>query len=68
MGLGQMLLSVLAMALLGGVMLMMNNTTLDSGSSVETTEYVIMANSLGISQMEQALGQGLRREHRVQRC
>ncbi len=56
MGLGQMLLSVLAMALLGSVLLMMNNTTLDSGSSVETTEYVIMASSLGVSQMEQALG------------
>jgi hypothetical protein len=56
MGLGQMLLSVLAMALLGGVLLMMNNTTLDAGSSVETTEYVIMASSLGVSQMEQALG------------
>ena len=56
MGLGQMLLSVLAMALLGSVLLMMNSTTLDSGSSVETTEYVIMASSLGVSQMEQALG------------
>jgi hypothetical protein len=56
MGLGQMMLSVLAMALLGGVLLMMNSTTLDSGSSVETTEYVIMANSIGISQMENALG------------
>ncbi|MBK7257032.1 MAG: hypothetical protein IPI01_04345 [Ignavibacteriae bacterium] len=56
MGLGQMMLSVLAMALLGSVLLMMNNTTLDSGSSVETTEYVIMASSLGVSQMEQALG------------
>jgi hypothetical protein len=56
MGLGQMLLSVLAMALLGGVLLMMNTSTLDSGSAVETTEYVIMGSSLGVSQMEQALG------------
>jgi hypothetical protein len=56
MGLGQMILSVLAMALLGSVLLMMNSTTLDSGSSVETTEYVIMANSIGISQLESALG------------
>ena len=56
MGLGQMMLSVLAMALLGGVILMMNSTTLDSGSSVETTEYTIMANSIGISQLESALG------------
>jgi hypothetical protein len=56
MGLGQMILSVLAMALLGTVLLMMNNTTLDSGSSVETTEYIIMASSIGVSQMESALG------------
>jgi hypothetical protein len=56
MGLGQMLLSVLAMMLLGGVLLMMNSSTLDSGSSVEATEYVIMASSLGVSQMESALG------------
>ena len=56
MGLGQMLLSVLAMALLGSVLLMMNTTTLDSGSSVETSEYEIMANSVGISQLESALG------------
>ena len=56
MGLGQMLLSVLAMALLGSVLLMMNTSTLDAGSSVEATEYVIMGSSLGVSQMEQALG------------
>jgi lipopolysaccharide export LptBFGC system permease protein LptF len=64
MGLGQMMLSVLAMALLGSVLLMMNNTTLDSGTSVEATEYVIMASSLGVSQMESALGKAFD-EHTV---
>jgi hypothetical protein len=56
MGLGQSLLGVLALALLGTVILMMNTNTLDSGSAVETTEYVIMATSLGISQAERAAG------------
>ncbi len=56
MGLGQSLLGVLALGLLGGVILMMNTNTLDSGSSVETTEYVIMGTSLGISQLERASG------------
>jgi hypothetical protein len=56
MGLGQTLLSVFAMALLGTVILMMNNTVLDSGTSIEATEYLIMATSLGISQVEVASG------------
>ena len=56
MGLGQTLMSVLALGLLGTVLLIMNTNTLDSGSSVETTEYLIMANSLGISQLERAAG------------
>ena len=56
MGLGQTLLSVAALALLGTAILMMNNTVLDSGSAIETTEFVIMATSLGISQIESASG------------
>ena len=56
MGLGQMMLSVFALALLGTVILMMNNTVMDSGSAIETTEYMIMATSLGISQIESASG------------
>lgn len=56
MGLGQSLMSLLALGLLGTVLLIMNTNTLDSGSSVETTEYLIMANSLGISQLERASG------------
>ena len=56
MGLGQSLMSLLALGLLGTILLIMNTNTLDSGSSVETTEYLIMANSLGISQLERASG------------
>jgi len=56
MGLGQMMLSVFALALLGTAILMMNNTVMDSGSAIETTEYFIMATSLGISQIESASG------------
>lgn len=56
MGLGQTLLSVFALALLGTAILMMNNTVLDSGSAIETTEYLIMGTSLGISQIESASG------------
>ncbi len=50
------MLSVLALGLLGSVLLIMNTNILDSGSSVESTEYLIMANSLGISQIERASG------------
>jgi hypothetical protein len=56
MGLGQTMLSVLAFGLLGTVLLMMSTNTLDSGGDVEATEYVIMATSLGISQLERASG------------
>jgi|WetSurMetagenome_2_1015567.scaffolds.fasta_scaffold14641_2 hypothetical protein len=56
MGLGQTLLGVAALALLGTAILMMNNSVLDSGSAIEMTEYVIMATSLGISQVESASG------------
>jgi hypothetical protein len=56
MGLGQTLLGVGALVLLGTAILMMNNTTLDSGTAIEATEYMIMATSLGISQIESASG------------
>jgi len=49
-------MTILALGLLGTVLLIMNTNTLDSGSTVETTEYIIMANSLGISQLERASG------------
>jgi hypothetical protein len=50
------MLGVLALGLLGTVILMMNTSTLDSGTSVETSEFVIMGTSLGISQLEKASG------------
>jgi hypothetical protein len=56
MGLGQSLMSMLAIALLGTVLLMMSTSTLDSGASIEAAEFLIMGNSLGISQMERAAG------------
>ena len=49
MGLGQSMLSVLAMALLGTIVLGVNRNTADNGTVIERTEYQIMATSLGIS-------------------
>jgi hypothetical protein len=56
MGLGQTLLTILAMAMLGTLMLTVNTTTMDSGDSLEQSEYRIMASSLGISMLERANG------------
>jgi hypothetical protein len=56
MGLGQTLLSVLALALLGTIMLGVNRNTSDNGSVIERTEYEIMATSIGISTVEKATG------------
>lgn len=56
MGLGQSLLSVLALALLGTIVLGVNRNTADNGSVVERTEYEIMGTSLGISTIERATG------------
>ncbi len=56
MGLGQSLLSVLAMVLLGTIVLGVNRNTADNGSVIERTEYEIMATSLGISAIERATG------------
>jgi len=56
MGLGQSLLSVLAMALLGTIVLGVNRTTADNGTIIERTEYEIMGSSLGISTIERATG------------
>lgn len=56
MGLGQSLLSVLAMALLGTIVLGVNRNTADNGSVIERTEYEIMATSIGISAIEKATG------------
>jgi len=56
MGLGQSLLSVLAMALLGTIVLGLNRNTADNGTVIERTEYEIMATSLGTSIVERATG------------
>lgn len=56
MGLGQTLLTILAMAMLGTLMLTVNTNTMDSGDALEQSEYRIMASSLGISMLERASG------------
>ena len=56
MGLGQMLLTILAIAMLGTLMLTVNTNTMDSGEAIEQSEYRIMATSLGISMLERANG------------
>ena len=56
MGLGQSMLSVIALALLGTIMLGVNRNTADNGSVIERTEYEIMATSIGISTIEKATG------------
>jgi hypothetical protein len=56
MGLGQTLLTILALAMLGTLLLTVNTNTLDNGQAVEQSEYRIMASSLGISMLERAQG------------
>jgi hypothetical protein len=56
MGLGQTLLSVLAMVMLGTVMLTVNTNTQDSNSAVQMSQYRIMAASLATSTIERATG------------
>ncbi len=56
MGLGQSLLSVLALVLLGVIVLGVNRNTADNGTVIERTEYEIMATSLGTSIIERATG------------
>jgi hypothetical protein len=56
MGTGQMLLTVLAVGLLGKVILSVNTSLLFSGEAVQVSEYRIDATSLGTSILEQADG------------
>jgi len=56
MGLGQTLLTILALAMLGTLMLTVNRNTLDNGQAIEQSEYRIMASSLGVSMLERAQG------------
>ncbi len=56
MGLGQTLLTILALAMMGTLMLTVNTNTMDNGQAIEQSEYRIMATSLGISMLERANG------------
>ncbi|MBW7889069.1 MAG: hypothetical protein H3C35_12050 [Bacteroidetes bacterium] len=54
MGLGQTLLTIMALILMGRVILTMNTVTLDTGFSKDMAEYRITGTSLGISMLEKA--------------
>jgi hypothetical protein len=56
MGLGQTMLSVLAMGMLATVMLTVNTNTGDSNNAVQMSQYRIMAASLATSTLERATG------------
>jgi len=56
MGLGQTLLSVMALMLMGRVILSINTSTLDVGFTKDMAEYRITATSLGTSMLEQTAG------------
>ncbi len=53
MGLGQTLLTIMALMLMGRLILSVNTTTLDIGFSKDMSEYRIVATSLGTSMIEQ---------------
>ncbi len=52
MGLGQTLLTIMALMLMGRLILTVNRTTLETGSSKDVSEYRITATSLGTSILE----------------
>jgi hypothetical protein len=52
MGLGQTLLTIMALMLMGRLILNVNRTTLESGSVKDVAEYRIAATSLGTSMLE----------------
>ncbi len=54
MGLGQTLLTIMALMLMGRLILTINSTTLDSGFTKDMAEYRITATSLGTSFLEYA--------------
>jgi hypothetical protein len=53
MGLGQTMLTIMALVLLGRIVLSINTTTLDVGFTKDMAEYRITATSLGTSMLEQ---------------
>ncbi|MEW5798758.1 MAG: hypothetical protein AB1728_07095 [Bacteroidota bacterium] len=54
MGLGQTLLTIMALMLMGRLILTVNRTTLDTGYTKDIAEYRITATSLGTSLLENA--------------
>lgn len=56
MGLGQMMLSILALAMFGRIMLAVNTNSADHNEAIKTSEYLIMGTSLGTSLLERAQG------------
>lgn len=56
MGLGQTLLTIMALMLMGRLILSTNTTTLDAGFTKDMAEYRITATSLGTSLLEYANG------------
>lgn len=54
MGLGQTLLTIMALMLMGRLILTVNRTTLETGSAKDVAEYRITATSLGTSLLEYA--------------
>jgi hypothetical protein len=56
MGLGQTLLTIMALMLMGRIILNMNSTTLDAGTTKDIAEYRITGTSLGLSIIEKATG------------
>jgi hypothetical protein len=56
MGLGQTMMSVLAVGMLATVMLTVNTNTGDSNTAIQMSQYRIMAASLATSTLERATG------------
>ncbi len=54
MGLGQTMLTILALILMGRIIISVNTTTLDVGFTKDMAEYRITATSLGTSMLEQS--------------
>src|SRR3990172_5739399 len=52
MGLGQTLLTILSLVIMGRIILSMNTTTLDTGMMKDLAEYRIVASSYGVSRLE----------------
>ena len=56
MGLGQMMLSVLAVGMLATIMLTVNTNVQDNNNAVQMSQYRIMASSLATSTIQRATG------------